>query len=116
MSRYYQMNIAVDDVSKKEHTTCLGVCIEEWGCDGERVDMWREDFQYFSFTGNGSLSGGESEEEFTDRITHAMWKALGRFISVRIEATYLEDLPCESYELDKSDYELWLTTKEEGEK
>jgi len=116
MSRYYQMSIAVDDVSKKEHTTCLGVCHEEWGSEDEYLTRWNKDNPNFFTESNGSLCGGESEEEFAHRITNAIWKALGRFISVRIEATYLEDLPCESYELDKSDYELWLTTKEEDEK
>ena len=53
----------------------------------------------------GSLYGGVSEEEFSDRVAKAIWKALGRYARVEIEMTYLEDLPREIHVRDNVLYE-----------
>ena len=52
-----------------------------------------------------SLSGGESEEEFTERLSLAIWRANGKFCDVSVDATFLEDLPYEIHTLDENDYE-----------
>ena len=52
-----------------------------------------------------SLCGGESEEQFTERLSLAVWKANGEFCEVTINATYLENLPYEIHSLDEDDYE-----------
>lgn len=58
-----------------------------------------------TLSGDGQLCGGESEDEFAERITKAIWQANGQFCSVEVCATYLEDLPCEQYQLDRDDYD-----------
>jgi len=52
-----------------------------------------------------SLAGGESEEEFTERLAVAIWRANGGFCEVVVSATFLENLPYEIHMLDEDDYE-----------
>lgn len=66
--------------------------------DGQKVKV-------NSFTGEGSLCGGYSEQEAHEEILSELKKAMGnQEINCVTEWTYLEDLPTESYgkmELEK---------------
>jgi hypothetical protein len=55
-------------------------------------------------SGQNSLCGGETEEEFTERLSFALWRANGGYCRVSVDATYLENLPYETHELDEADY------------
>ncbi len=54
--------------------------------------------------GDVTLYGGESEDEYVERITKEIWTLEGRFVPVYITMTYLEDLPYEEYEMGKEEY------------
>jgi hypothetical protein len=107
MSRYYEMTLEVTNIHSAEDQKKVSEIFE---------DMWeRDDCPYtdeeigsITLTGRGSLYGGETEEQFTTRLTHALWRDLGRFVPVAVNATYLEDLPCEAYQMAESDYEEFL--------
>lgn len=58
--------------------------------------------------GESNLTGGESEDEFAWRVQLAIWKANGAFCEVNVTATYLEDLPCETYLGGENEYEKAL--------
>jgi len=60
--------------------------------------------------GDGTLAGGESEEEFAKRLGKAIWRANGAYCEVSVHATYMEDLPYETYSLTEEDYERLTTT------
>jgi len=64
----------------------------------------------------GNLSGGEGEEEFTERLSLAIWRANGRFCQVSVNATYLENRPYETYSLDEDDYSRLIEDKHENQK
>ena len=67
-------------------------------------DDWHEnDGQMFGY-GEGRLGGGESEEEFADRLARAIWNANGAFCEIEVRATYLDDLPYVDYCRDEDDY------------
>jgi hypothetical protein len=73
-------------------------------------DLW--DFEWFYDTqsllegfGESSLCVGESEESFAERLTKAIWAANGGFCSVIVTATYLENLPHETYAFDEVAFE-----------
>ena len=71
----------------------------------EFEDFWNDDDRTgFCAGAEGYLGGGESEEEFVQRLSEEIWKANGAFCRVEIRATYLEELPYEIYELDEDDY------------
>jgi hypothetical protein len=92
--------------------------VELVGCRPELVDAikaaagqewefteWHDQEGTLTASAEGSLCGGESEEEFTERLSLAVWKANGEFCEVTVNATYLEDLPYEVHCLDQSDYD-----------
>lgn len=102
MSRSYSMSVNIKDVDKQRIEQLKEAALNEWGfdewchpCAGcDELTGW----------GDGWLCGGESDDEFAQRLTLAIWRANGAFCSVYVVATYLEDLPYESYELDEDDY------------
>ena len=57
------------------------------------------------YTNEITLYGGESDSEYSERIAKEIWKTEGSYIELYIQMTYLEDLPYESYEYDKDEYE-----------
>jgi len=62
-----------------------------------------------SASGESALCGGESEEEFAQRLAGAIWKANRAFCPVKVRATYLEEVPFEEYVFDEGDYEELFT-------
>ena len=66
------------------------------------------------FDGESSLGGGTSEEEFAESLAHAIWKANAGFCSIRVIATYLEDLPYEDYDFEEDEYVEFITNMEKG--
>jgi hypothetical protein len=56
-------------------------------------------------SGDITLCGGESEEDFVERVTKEIWRLEGKFIPVSIEMTYMDDLPYERYEMNEDEYE-----------
>ena len=100
MSRYYEMMIKVNDMAPDRKDAIEEAARAEWNwgdsCEGEGS---------MTLSGDGQLCGGESEDEFAERITTAIWQANGQFCSVEVFATCLEYLPCEQYQLDKDDYD-----------
>jgi len=111
----YEMAITVrlhPTDTKDETGTIIETVIGEW--DGFRGDIEvSEDFEgkVIRGYGEGNLHGGESEREFTDRISTAIWKALGEYRYVEIRATCLEDLPHEYHVCDEDDYERLMGIK-----
>ena len=114
MSRLYEMAVTVSEFNPEKEEAIKDAAENEW--DFEDND-WQEDpyaerdndslFNY----GQSSLCGGEGEEEFTDRISKAIWKANGAFCPVLVRATYLEELPYEEYTANEDDYKRLMGKK-----
>lgn len=109
MSRLYGMNIEISGFDPEKKNAIMETANEDWP---NFSDDWFDSGKVttnqaptLSSYGEDDLCGGESEEEFTERISRAIWKANGGFCRVVIRATYLEDLPCEHHELDEDDYD-----------
>jgi hypothetical protein len=107
MSRAYRMEITVGDgdeeggllTSIEIHS--LGDTIQEmWDVEEESPVCHGVQAYY----GENALFGGESEEDFSDRVSLAVWESLGRYIPVEIAATCLEHIPSESHFRDEEDY------------
>lgn len=77
---------------------------DEWDFDNFDHDIDDKGKHYLYATGDANLCGGEGEEEFSKRLTHAIWKANRAFCEVNVQATDLDELPNESYSLDEDDY------------
>jgi len=106
MSRFYGMSIKITEHDKNKVSDILSAIKKEWEVRDECCcNPTDEDCQNFlSAYGESFLSGGESEEEFTDRIALAVWKANGGYCHIQVDATYLESLPYETHLRDDDDY------------
>jgi len=105
MSRYYEMIITVSARALGRKDAIEEAARAEW----DFGDCY-EGEDSMTLSGDGCLCGGESEDEFAQRITKAIWQTNGQFCSVEVCATYLESLPYETYQLDKDDYDRLLAT------
>jgi hypothetical protein len=53
------------------------------------------------------------EEEFTERLSVAIWRANGAYCEVTVNATYLENLPYETHCLNEADYARLIDKQQE---
>jgi hypothetical protein len=103
VSRYYEMSVEIKAPPSKLEaikTAANG----EWNF-GDDGDDWYTSDGTISAAGRSNLTGGESEEEFSDRLMTAIWKANGAYCEVTVRATYLEELPYETYTGEQEKYE-----------
>ena len=111
MSRYYEMNVTIDGFALTRKQRIIDACREEWEFEPDSFDTYVEvagmpPTRLTTF-GRSSLCGGESESEFADRLSAAVWRANGGFCEVTVAATFLEELPYESHVRDEEDYLAW---------
>ena len=99
MSRAYDMALRVKGFDKKKYKDIKSAAEKEWNFDG-----WLADNGELEVSAEGSLCGGETEDEFVTRLSCAIWKANGKYCEVEVTATFLEDLPCEIHAPSEEDY------------
>mgnify|MGYP001184889729 CR=1 FL=1 len=111
MSRWYEMSVTVAGFNRKRKARIVAECMQEWGFGAEDfAEHGRgspEVKPVLRATARDNLCGGESEEDFADRIAGAIWKANGAYCEVTVHATYLEGLPCGAHVRGKSHYKEW---------
>jgi hypothetical protein len=95
MSRAYDMYLQVAQFQPERREMIKAAAQEiwdfEWFCDSPTLEGF----------GESSLCGGEMEDQFAKRLANDIWAANGGFCSVIVTATYLDDLPKETYEFDE---------------
>jgi hypothetical protein len=104
MSRSYEMQVEITGLDPSREEAVKKAAELEWS-----FESWPPYDDKLLAYGEGRLCGGESEEEFVERLTHAIWKANGKFCPVEVRATYLDDLPHETYNLDEGQYDEFLS-------
>lgn len=110
MSRYYGMGITVTGHKLELAATIREAATEEWP-----FEEWQAGDENLTAYAENNLYGGESEEQFTERITLAVWRANGAYCEVTVQATYLESLPYETHHLDEDDYVRLVTPSNDEE-
>jgi hypothetical protein len=113
MSRYYEMQVTIRKADPARTQEIQDAASDEWPFE----DWNLEDDGRIWANAEGSLVGGESEKEFAERLTKAVWTANGAYCNVEIVATCLENLPCEVYSFDEDDYQRTMqhTTEKPNE-
>ena len=104
MSRCYNMTVVIERYDRDRLESIKEAAQSEWPLDRE---MWYadEDWTMVQNDADGSLCGGESEEQFTERLSLAIWKANAAFCQVTVDATYVDDLPFQTHCLDEDEYQ-----------
>ena len=106
MSRYYEMSVEISEYNQAKAAEIQAAAEQQW-----RFDDWlvsrnpNQSVAKMQAFGQHWLCGGEDEEQFTERLAVAIWRANGGYCCVVVDATYMEDLPYESHTLDESDYD-----------
>jgi hypothetical protein len=106
MSRFYGMSIKITGHDENKAHAIFKAIKKEWDFQDEFLnDITAQEDEpakqtadrprFLSAYGESYLGGGESEDQFTDRIALAVWKANGGYCHIQVDATYLEDLPYE---------------------
>ena len=90
MSRAYKVEVSAKGISPKE---LLQLMTKQFGW--EEVSLW-EYWGIVEFVGEGSLYGGQSEEEAHEEICKAL-KAINPAALVSTRWTYMEELPYSRY-------------------
>lgn len=110
------MMIQVMDFKKSRLSRIEKACLAEWDFDSEAfsVEVDSKSIRTLTGKGIGSLCGGESEEEFADRLAIAIWKANGSYCEIEVQALYLEDLPYEQHIREEDDYKRLMGKTVEG--
>jgi hypothetical protein len=99
-----QVTVKGFDMDKIDEIT--EACKEEWDFEDLVLSHMDSDPVLIG-DAEGNLCAGETEEQFTDRIAAAIWKANG-YCPVTVRAVYLENLPCEIHERTHKHYQRWL--------
>ena len=100
MSRYYGMNVTISSHAPEHAEAIREAATNEWP-----FEEWiNADDQIYAYA-EDNLCGGETEEQFSERLTGAIWRANGAYCEVSVDATYLESLPYETHSLDEDDYD-----------
>ena len=108
MSRYYSMVLNVSGHNQEKSEEIMEAANKHW-----EFDDFNEYNNELSASGESNLCGGKTEEEFAEEISEAIWKVNGAFCTVQVDATYLEDLPCETYMPDEDSYKRFLEKEKE---
>jgi hypothetical protein len=109
MSRSYDMQVEITGLDQSREEAVKKAAELEWP-----FDSWPPYDDKLLAYGEGQLCGGESEEEFVERLTRAIWTANGKFCPVEVRATYLDDLPHETYNLDEDQYDEFLSAADKS--
>ena len=99
MSRNYNMTVVVCNPQPDRMATIREAAAEEWD-----FDDWHEHRGQMFGYGEGRLGGGESEDEFADRLAKAIWRANGAACEIELRTTYVDELPYVEYSRDEDDF------------
>ena len=100
MSRYYNMAVTITCAARERIDAVKQAAEAEWAFD----DWFLDDDGVLTASADGSLCGGETEEEFAARLAKAIWTANGAYCGVEVHATYLDQMPYETHCFDEDDY------------
>lgn len=110
MSRLYGMTVTLYDVSEGRKRYVKRASARVWPFHDWD---WDSHDKTLSCYAESQLVGGESEEEFADRLAQSVWKANSTFCPVIVDATCLEGLPFQTHTRDKAAYDAWLKRNKE---
>lgn len=105
MSRYYRMSLTVEAYAPQHRETLQAALQECWGFG----DFYEHEGTLSACAENW-LCGGETENQFAERLARLVWQANDAFCQVQVEAICLENLPCEEFAFDESSYRRLVPT------
>jgi hypothetical protein len=105
------MDVAVSGFARHRQSAIEEALMLHWDFDDLfttgrlDVDGFTTDTLAIKGSGESSLGGGVSEEDFTDILTAEVFAANGGPCEITVTATCLDYIPCESHKRSKQDYD-----------
>jgi hypothetical protein len=99
MSRFYQIDLMVHGKVKEDEVK--EAARGEWGFEDHQ---WYNEGELLLGSGQGNICGGVDEKDLALKIARAVWKANGSYCKVSITATYLQELPSDTYLMTEDEY------------
>ena len=84
MSRFYEMSVEISGYDPAKAKEIQAAAEAEWAFDDWWLAGTEEPGETMHASAQSNLCGGESEEEFTERLSLAVWRANGSYCSVTV--------------------------------
>ena len=110
MSRYYDMGVEIRGHDPLRVPAIKAAANEEWSFD-DWYEAKAPAVPFISAHARGNLCGGESEEEFASRLDCAIWEANKGYCEITVQATFLENMPYETYIGDEEEFRAQKATQ-----
>ena len=114
MSRYFEMMLGVRGANPDCVDAIKQAAEYEWPFEDWEPLRDPNDTTNFYAEGRDNLCAALGEKEFAVRLARAVWEANGAYCDVEVRATYLGELPCETYRFDEDEYEDLVGQEEPG--
>ena len=116
MSREFEMLVRITGFESSRQKNIEKACCSEWPFEAENfsTETGANDTRILTTRAMDSLYAGESEEEFTDRLAMAIWKANQGYCEVEVQALYLEELPYEQHVREEDNYQRLMKKAANG--
>jgi hypothetical protein len=112
MSRGYEIAVEIEDFDACRENEITTAADNEWNFSDWNFS---EHTKVLSGSGRSNLCGGESEREFAERVTKAIWRANKGFCKVGVTCTYLDELPYSYYEIGKDEFDPTCLTGDDDD-
>ena len=113
MSRLYGMTLSVKNHDHKKRNAILKEACTEWNFDTDVICVFKKDTpkeNIFMEEAVNNLCGGESEDEFAERISKSVMRANKGPCNVTVHTVCYENIPRETFDHNE---ELWEEMQEE---
>jgi hypothetical protein len=104
MSRYYSMRLCIEGFDANRSTEIKAAASYQWDFHDDHWEERTNSRNYLECESDGCLCGGETDDEFVDRLSLAVWKANRGFCIIEVTAIYLDAIPSEFHSRDQKDY------------
>jgi hypothetical protein len=100
----YRMQIAVSPLLAREVSIVVAAFAKQWARPESIERAGSRGALVLGASAEGHLRPGERHEDVARAITYTIWRVLGRYVKVTVEATYLGESPNASFEYGEKAY------------
>lgn len=109
MKRFYRVYLSISPLGQAELDKALSAIRESWTRPHWIHKQERNQVYLLQVGAEADFCDDQSEEAFAQRLSVAIWKKVGRYVKVVVDATS-EDLPGDCFELNEMDYRKLMRT------
>lgn len=100
----YRVEVTVSPLLAREMPPVIEAFTRQWARPEEVERSRNRDAGVLILSAENHLRPGEKPAELVRQITFAIWQALGRYVKVTADATYIGDPPQSSFEFGEEAY------------